>query len=51
MTYKQVIKHTTGQIYAVQRSDGWIIPFDPVNSDYQYYQAWVAQGNTPLPPA
>lgn len=25
------------------------IPFNPDNTDYQQYLAWVAEGNTPLP--
>jgi len=25
------------------------IPFDPDNTDYQEYLAWIAEGNEPLP--
>jgi hypothetical protein len=30
-------------------SDNAYIPFDPDNTDYQAYLAWVAEGNVPTP--
>ena len=38
-----------GRDQALLRSDGWSIPFDPANTDYQAYLAWLEEGNTPLP--
>ena len=46
ITYS-LIKLNYGEI--LLRSDGVSIPFDPANTDYQQYLAWVAQGNTPIP--
>ena len=47
--YKQA-KYVDGTISssAIFRSDGTSIPFDPANTDYQAYLAWLEQGNTPI---
>ena len=50
ITYKLCPKDKDGnEVACVKRSDGWVIPFDPANTDYQQYLAWLEAGNTPIP--
>ena len=47
--YKLIKDPFSNKIESVHRSDGWCIPFDPANTDYQIYLKWLAEGNTPEP--
>ena len=40
---------TTLGISVLRKSDGFFIPFDPDNTDYQAFLLWKSQGNEPLP--
>jgi hypothetical protein len=48
----KLIKNIRGQVFGACIEQNNVLlsfPFDPDNTDYQAYLAWVAEGNTPLP--
>ena len=46
-TYKLLKSIVTKNVGAVLKDGSTTIPFDPANTDYQEYLAWLAEGNTP----
>jgi len=51
-TYQYLIDPLSGEVAAncIRRlPDGAIVPYDEMNSDYQAFLVWKAEGNTPSP--
>jgi hypothetical protein len=44
MTTYTLVNNSAGVPCAVNRSDGWSIPFDPANTDYQAFLKYQAEG-------
>jgi hypothetical protein len=50
LMYSSHKNQLTGEISCIIKNDvGLAIPFDPANTDYQAYLAWLEEGNVPTP--
>jgi hypothetical protein len=47
LTYEE-IKDEQGKVICMKRSDGWFIPIDEGNADYQRYLNPEAEQSTPI---
>jgi hypothetical protein len=47
--YKLVKIQDGGTGVVLRIADSAAIPLEPMNTDYQQYLAWLAEGNTPEP--
>lgn len=48
--YQLVANPISKELLSIKRlADNAFIPFDPANTDYQAYLAWLEEGNEPLP--
>ena len=45
--YKLIKDSLTNEVCSVLKGNNMSIPFDPDNTDYQAYLAWLAEGNIP----
>ena len=47
---KNIVDEEASNQVVKRIADNAFIPFDPANTDYQAYLAWLAEGHEPLPP-
>ena len=45
-TYTEYTDAITNEVVSISRSDGWSIPLDPANSDYQAYLEHLTENPT-----